>query len=217
MIWSLTPLSVGPTHAYLRNRLAKIQTTSLTINSASELCGSYAFDAATALAPFCLVLVISGLAANLLQVGWLWAPWQVAPRFRGPALNLGSRLVDASGFILRLMTLALVTWRYLMVHSLQLHSLGLGEPATMLSQSTSMVSELCFQLSASLVLLGILDYSYRFWRHERSLMMTAEEVRQEQRENSVDPQIRSRRERILGRAVSSPGFSEIEPVNAAQG
>ncbi len=48
----------------------------------------------------------------------------------------------------------------------QLLALSLGDPAVMLFRSAQLIDELCVQLSACLVLFAVMDYGFRFWRHE---------------------------------------------------
>ena len=214
--WCITPVKMDPLQSYFQDGVTKVQLTQFTVSSATNLIGSHAIMAASVIAPFGLLILIGGAAANLVQFGWLWAPSQLMPRFRGRAQGSGSRLIDALECLLRFAVLGGVTWQYLSVHQWQLYSLSQAEPPVMLAQFIGMVAELCFQLSACLVLLGLLDYGYRFWRHEQSLMMTIEEVRQEQREESTNPHVRKQQTKIGRQRVSTTELSGIEPLSSAR-
>ena len=69
----------------------------------------------------------------------------------------------------------------------------------MLIRSAQLIGELCVQLSACLVLLALVDYGFRFWRHEQGLKMTIEERRREQQDDQVDPRIKQRRAEAINR------------------
>jgi flagellar biosynthetic protein FlhB len=49
------------------------------------------------------------------------------------------------------------------------------------------------QVAAALLGLGILDYAYQWFRHERELRMTRREVKEEQRRNDGAPETKRRR------------------------
>ncbi len=47
----------------------------------------------------------------------------------------------------------------------------------------------------------LLDYALQRWKHERQLMMTREELKQESREEQGDPQVRSRQRKLQREAA----------------
>ena len=78
-----------------------------------------------------------------------------------------------------------------------------GSPLAIYNLTARLLGELAIVLALLLLFLAILDYGYQFWRHETQLMMTIEEVRQEQREAQRDPELK-RRQRASASAVSGP-------------
>lgn len=52
------------------------------------------------------------------------------------------------------------------------------------------------QAASALLLLGIADYGYQWWRHERSLMMTDEELREELKSSGGNPQVLAQRRKV---------------------
>jgi len=52
------------------------------------------------------------------------------------------------------------------------------------------------KIGGSLAVLAILDYGYLFWKHEQDLKMTHQEIREEMKQQSGDPQLISKRKQI---------------------
>jgi flagellar biosynthetic protein FlhB len=66
------------------------------------------------------------------------------------------------------------------------------------------------KIGIALLILAILDYGYQWWRHERDLKMTPQEVREEMRNLEGDPQIIARR-RAAQRQIAMHRLSEAVP------
>jgi flagellar biosynthesis protein FlhB len=52
------------------------------------------------------------------------------------------------------------------------------------------------KIALALVTLGVFDYAYQRWKHERNLRMTPQEVREEMKNLQGDPQVTSRRRQL---------------------
>jgi len=64
------------------------------------------------------------------------------------------------------------------------------------ASTTALIFKLGLRVALALVLLGLADYGFQRWQHERSLRMTRHEVREEFKELEGDPHARARRRRI---------------------
>jgi flagellar biosynthetic protein FlhB len=62
--------------------------------------------------------------------------------------------------------------------------------------SANMLFELALKLAVALLLLGVADYFFQRWTHERKLRMTKQEVRDELKKMEGDPLIKQRRRRM---------------------
>ena len=58
-------------------------------------------------------------------------------------------------------------------------------------------------------MLGVLDYGYQYWEHERSLMMTVEEAKQELKEYEGDPRIKQRIRQIQRRIAMQRMMADV--------
>jgi flagellar biosynthetic protein FlhB len=214
--WWMTPFSSDAMSSFMRERLVTIQSSPLTIDSAVELLQSAGAAIVWVVVPTALLLATSSLMASFVQVGLLWAPSTITPRFRRQRIHIGQNFAEFAWQLVRFAALACVAWRFIQLHDWQLRSLSLHEPARMLAHTIQMLSEFCFQLSGCLVLLGLVDYGYRFWRHEQGLKMTVEERRQEQREDSINPRFQKRNAKTRQGGSSSITLSEIRSVGTIQ-
>jgi flagellar biosynthetic protein FlhB len=52
--------------------------------------------------------------------------------------------------------------------------------------------KICFNVCLALVVLAILDFAYQRWEHEKSLRMTKQEVKDENKQTEGDPKIKAR-------------------------
>ncbi|MBS0203012.1 MAG: EscU/YscU/HrcU family type III secretion system export apparatus switch protein [Planctomycetes bacterium] len=145
------------------------------------------------LTPILLVIVIAATLANLVQTGFLWVPTALLPQFGrlDPARTLNRWWSLPAWFnfgwsLIKLTVLLAVLAWFVRNRLASAGPLTEGAPVEIFSLSMRLIGELTLQLSMSLVVLAILDYGFQFWRQERQLMMTVEEVRREQREDQVD-------------------------------
>jgi flagellar biosynthetic protein FlhB len=47
-----------------------------------------------------------------------------------------------------------------------------------------------------MVLIGFAEYGVQWWRHERSLMMTDDELREEMKSSTGDPRLAAKRKKV---------------------
>ena len=84
----------------------------------------------------------------------------------------------------------------------------MGDPVFATSVSlpafASFLAAASFKIALRLLLaLGVIaaaDYGYQFWRTHQDLMMTREELKEEAKSSEGNPQVKSRRRRMLGRS-----------------
>ena len=212
VFWWLAPSWAAEIVGLIRDALTTTPTLSLTGSEIAILTRQMGQVFATILLPAGLVVFTGGFIANLTQIGWIWTPSALAPRFRPKRLFSWERCSESAGLMLRLGLLFGLTWWFVCSRLRQLFSLGSGEPAAMFVSMARLLGELCVQLSICLVLLAIIDYGFRYWRHEQRLKMTLEERRREQKEDDVDPRIKQRRAAI-GRH-SGFAIPPLEPVGS---
>jgi flagellar biosynthetic protein FlhB len=59
----------------------------------------------------------------------------------------------------------------------------------------------CLKIGIALLVLALLDYGFQYWKHERDLRMTDQEIREEMKNLQGDPHIIARRRQIQRQLV----------------
>lgn len=169
--------------------------------------------------PLLLLIVFSAALSNLLQTGFLWVPIAVTPQLErvNPATGFG-RLGTMNAWLgplwgfLKLVVLCGTLIAYIQTNLATSGPLVQGTPLALFSRSAQLLGGLAVNLSLVLLALAIANYAYHFWRNERQLMMTIEEVRREQREDEVDPQLKQRRQAAAASGRQTGTISQIDGV-----
>lgn len=153
--------------------------------------------------PYTIVLFIVGLAASLLQTGFVLSSHPL--NFDLNKLNPISgfrRIFSVRGgvrFLMSLMKIVVVAT----VAFVSLRSEMRLLPATMELETGDLLKYgiraaffLGVRLALALLLLGFLDYLYQRWQYEQDLRMTRQEIRDEMKRMEGDPLLRQRRRAI---------------------
>lgn len=156
----------------------------------------------------CLIVTVAA-AANLLQTGFLWVPKAVLPQVERLDLTRGINrwwsMPTWFGLFLstiKLLVLFGVLLTYAKIRLTSSDPLVTGPPSVIYAIATTLIGELSIVLSLGLVVLAAADYGYQFWQSERRLMMTVEELRREQREDEVNPNLKRRRRELAATEAS---------------
>ncbi len=155
---------------------------------------------ALSVAPFLILMMVGALAANLTQIGFLWSPEVLMPKWErlSPASGLKRifslySVARLGGSLAKLAILASIAYAYIHLHLPQFVMFNELDTAALVTQYGRSLVELAFYLSLSLLALALLDYGFQFWKHEQDLRMTKQELREELKEMEGDPQTRMRR------------------------
>ncbi|MCX5759863.1 MAG: EscU/YscU/HrcU family type III secretion system export apparatus switch protein, partial [Candidatus Hydrogenedentes bacterium] len=160
------------------------------------------FDNAAVLGPifpFMLVMLVTGVTANILQVGFLFTTKPLVPKFSklNPFAGLSNffslrSFVELVKSILKVTLVLYVTW--ITVHGRLGDYVNLMEltPLALLPAVGAMVVTLWWRIALVILALGILDYGFQRWQHDHNLMMTVQEAKEELKEYEGDPRIKQR-------------------------
>ncbi|MBQ1454537.1 MAG: EscU/YscU/HrcU family type III secretion system export apparatus switch protein [Thermoguttaceae bacterium] len=166
----------------------------LFFTSASRLCEE--FTAPLWKLFFCIAAV--PFICAVIQRGWLFLPKKPLPDPSRLASTEGwKRIFSADGTWLlfnALICVAVVWW--LVCRSAR--DLTIPESETAAARIlTASLQRTSFRLGVGLLILAGGDLLYRRWRWNRSMMMTPEEIRQEQREAEGKPEVKAVRNDLL--------------------
>lgn len=178
-------------------------TTKLTVESIQPMAIDIALDSFIILAPLLVFLVAAGLAANVLQVGFMFAPKSIAPKFskidplKGFQRMLSLRsMVELIKSILKIAIITVVAWLTIKNEIAAMLPL----PDQEITDILIYISRVSFNILVTtcwvLVALAVLDYAYQKWEFERELKMTRQEIRDENKLTEGDPLIKGRIRRL---------------------
>jgi flagellar biosynthetic protein FlhB len=155
------------------------------------------------LAPILGMLVLAGVVVNLGQVGLLFLPQKLALDWqRINPLSNSSRIFSTTAVVhlgfgmLKVILVAVVAAVSLWAERDRLMILSdqeAGEIATYLFSVTFWTS---LKIGSALLILAVFDYGYAYWKHEKDLMMSHQEMREEMKQQQGDPQVASRRRQV---------------------
>lgn len=158
-----------------------------------------AWSIATAIGPFMLATMIAGLVANYVQVGFLFTTKPIKPTL--------SRINPLEGFKRIFSKRALVEFIKAIIKLVIIGSVmyteirkGFGEIALWYSadiwRGVSLIGSTAYSIALKtiiiLLIFGVLDFAYQWWKYESDLKMTKQEVKDEYKLMEGDPQVRSR-------------------------
>jgi len=181
------------------------------------------------LGPILLLFCLGGVAANILQGGLLFLPQRLLPNpERINPVRAMQRIFSSANLIrfllgaCMLMAVAAITIRAIYRGQATIGSLAALEPAALLNQAAKFIAHTALQVAGVLLLGGLADYAFQYWRHERQLRMTPQEMREELKHLEGDAHLLNRRKQ-LRRASSRKAMHEhrretssaVEPVAAS--
>lgn len=170
----------------------RIELTKLVLLALSEMAGWF------------LMVFFAALAVNVYQAGGIVIATE-KNYFNIGALNpisglkriFSLRSVARTGIdIAKVTVVTLVAFLFFMREIEPLASLVNFEFPEMAAYAFERAIVLAYQMVAILFLLGIVDFIYQRYQHEKDLRMTKQEVKEEYKDLEGDPAIRARRRRI---------------------
>lgn len=157
------------------------------------------FEAALALAPFFLLVVVATVISPLLLRGWLFSTKALAPKFN--RLNPFSgikRMFSSQGLIELVKALAkagllggVAVW-LIWINIDAVFSLSTETPAQAIQHMGDIVGKVFLLVSATMVFIVMIDLPFQIWNHFKKLRMSKEELRREAKESEGDPHLKAR-------------------------
>lgn len=158
--------------------------------------------------PFMVVLLVTGLATNLAQVGFMFTAKPLQPKFSrlNPISGLKRfvsmrSLVELIKSLSKLGIIGFIVWLSIRSRLPDLLLLMGLSPQTLLPVIAGLIMVVWWRVALAMVVIGLLDLAFQRWHHEKDLRMTHQEVKQESKELEGDPLIK-RRVRQLQRQMA---------------
>jgi flagellar biosynthesis protein FlhB len=158
---------------------------------------------ATAAMPFLLLLIVLAAASALIQSGLLMTWKKLTPSLdKLDPVNGLRRLFALDALtrlglgLLKMAIVAAVAYVTIRGQIGPLLACGLAPTEGFLHAAAELAYRLALRLGLALLILGLLDYFYHRFQHERSLRMTKQEVRDELKRMEGDPALKHRRRQV---------------------
>ncbi len=182
-------------------------------------------DALIIFAPFILAVMIAAAFSPLLLNGWLFSAEALQPQFSrmNPISGIG-RMFSTHSLIELVKAIAKsvlvggvgawVIWHYRDAF------LALGSQTALqaIPQMGHLIGVSFMTIVGAMLLIVMIDVPFQLWDHNKKLMMTKEEIRQEAKETEGDPQVKGRirslqREAARRRMMSAIPTADVVVTN----
>ena len=151
------------------------------------------------LSPLLLIIAVSGLAINLLQVGFTVSNEALAPKFNrlNPLSGLKRlfstrAIAEALKGLFKIGIVGFILYKEVMKHAPELLAMADSGVGDILEVVGRLAFGMSVRVAIFLTILAVLDYAFQRWEFERSMRMTKQQVKEELRQTEGDPQVRAR-------------------------
>lgn len=180
------------------------------VRFASDQWNAAIFWMGKAVAPLMAAMLVTAVLVNLAQVGFLFLPQRLMPDLSrlNPLSGMGrlfarDNAVQLVFGVLKTFLVACVAALALYKHRetiVLLPEMSVAAIGFFLIQTALWTT---LKIGMALLILAALDYGWQRWRHEQDLKMTPQEIREEMRNQTGDPQVIARRRAVQRQLVLS--------------
>jgi flagellar biosynthetic protein FlhB len=154
-------------------------------------------------APFILAALLAGIAATVLQTGFLINGSRLQPDFSRISVLGGLRrlfgldsLVEAAKSLAKIAVMAFALWHVLAADLPALMQSPRWDPQVLLARTMPPVLHMLYVVLAVQAVIAGFDLLWSRLRHAQQMRMSKQDVREEQREMEGDPKIKARIKQI---------------------
>ena len=177
------------------------------------------------LMPLLVVVLIMGIAANLLQVGFLFTLKPFTPKLSkfNPITGM-KKFVSLKSFvellksIVKISFIGGISWLVLRGEMDAIPSLIEMSVGQILTYIGTVSLKMLFYVGLGMILLAAIDFTYQRWQHTKDLMMSKQEVKDEMKQSEGNPQIKGKirqaqREMAMRRMMESMPGADVVITN----
>jgi flagellar biosynthetic protein FlhB len=175
-----------------------------------------AMDALVAFLPFLLVVMLAAAFSPLLLNGWLFSVEALQPKFSklNPIAGLGrmfsrTALVELVKAVAKASLVGGVAAWVIWSNRDAVMALGLQTPVAAIPAMGQLIGASFMTVVGAMLLIVLIDVPFQLWDHNKKLMMTKEEVRQENKETEGDPMVKGRIRQLQREAARRRMMSAI--------
>ncbi len=150
-------------------------------------------------APILFMLLMGALVINYAQVGFIFAKKALSPKFDkiSPAKGLKrmfstTKLVELAKGIAKIILVAYVSLYVIRSHIDEFWLLAFDTVPGTLEYLGGMLFELSVKIGLLLIVIGVADFAYQKYDHNKQLKMTKQEVKEESKQYEGNPQMKGK-------------------------
>ena len=162
------------------------------------------------------MLFAMAFGAGMIQAGFRMNPGLLRPRWDKLSIANGwSRLFSLAALMRGLMAVvkvsvvALIAFWVLQGKGPQIAMVGRCPLTAAAAQGWELALRLALAIAAALLLVGLADYCFQRWRHEQSLWMTKQELKEESKREEGDPLIKARVRKLQRQAARKQMMRDV--------
>ncbi|MFS0865090.1 flagellar biosynthesis protein FlhB [Fredinandcohnia sp. 179-A 10B2 NHS] len=170
-----------------------------TEQSISEIFIELSLEAGIILAPILVVALIAGIAANLMQVGFLFSTEAIQMKLNKLDPIQGFKriysiraIVEMIKSILKIVIVGGVTFAILWFRLEDILSISQKTVGSALLVLAKLTAQMGLFAGGALLFLSLLDYLYQRYDHEKNIRMSKQDIKDEYKKTEGDPLIKSK-------------------------
>lgn len=171
----------------------------LTEKSIHHIFVSASIEVVKMLAPIVLIVIVAGLASNLLQVGFLFTSEplkfdlkKIDPIQGAKRIFSIRALVELLKSLLKIIFIAGVTFTIIWMYKDEMMMTAFKDVTGSLSFFGKTVTIMGIAASIALLILSIFDYAYQRYDYEKNMRMSKQDIKDEHKNIEGDPLIKSK-------------------------
>jgi flagellar biosynthesis protein FlhB len=187
----------------LRTHLRNAGRFSISMDSIQPMLVDVLIQTSMILLPFLLVAVVSGLLVNIFQAGFVFSSEAIAPKFskidpiKGfQRLFALQSLVELFKNIMKMIIVGMVAYITIKGETDQIMPLVNLNVQHIFLYIGRVSFKILYTTCWVLIILAVLDYVYQKWEYAKSLKMTKQEIKEENKQTEGDPLIKGRIKRL---------------------
>ena len=193
----------------------------LTINNIYSLSGEIISTMLPAFSPFIAVIILVAILSSVVQVGIQITFKAITPKFNkiSPLTGLkrlfsSQSLAEFLKSMTKMIIVGFVGYITYMTKITELNGLIVSTPEEILEYNFVVVAEVAGKIVLALVAIAIFDFLYQRWHHEKQMMMTKQEVKEETKQTEGDPQLKARIRQIQREMSNARMMQEVPKADA---
>jgi flagellar biosynthetic protein FlhB len=171
----------------------------LSISTIGPVLGGAIIQFGIIMLPVLGAAMLGALAFNYLQVGFLFSTKALAPKFERISMIAGFKrifskrtLVDLLKSIIKIAVLGVVAYNEYKTQIMNMPMMMWDNIVTAIQASVDIIMAVAFKLAIALAIIAPFDFLYQWWKYQKDLMMTKQEVKDEYKLTEGDPEIKGK-------------------------